>query len=687
MNLPATRLSQQELRDFNNGLQKEWIVTNGLGGYASSTALGLNTRKYHGLLVAALHPPGYRTVCLQKLDEEITVDREVYMLGCNEFNGAIWPEGFSYLTDFSVAPYPRYSYAAGQVEVEKNLFMLYKKNAVVAHYCIRNSGSKEAVFRVTPLVTCRHFHSVINKYQLSFEQQNDLAQVQITFEKPKTVISIRTTKGSFQTRPNWLERVLYREETARGESSIDDGYQPGFFKLAVPANSEKEFAVIASAENINPQTSEHLNWVEASTADAKAFFQKELHRQSDIINAFYNGCPQVTPSDWLSWALLAADTFIVNGFNGGKSVIAGYHWFERWGRDTFISLPGLLLVTRRFDEARLVLISFGKFCTDGLIPNFLSDLSLRPSCNTVDSSLWYVNSVLRYVKYTGDFDFVKNQLWTSLTDIIESHIAGTSYGIRMDQDGLLAHGPRLTWMDAEVNGKPVTPREGKAVEIQALWYNAIKTMQLLSSKFKEQNLADTCMSLAVRVKAAFNSKFWNSSRGCLFDVLEKSGFDASLRPNQVIAASLDFSALEQEKATQMVEVVQRELLTPCGLRTLERGDPAYRGKYLGDRTRRDEAYHTGTVWPWLLGPFTTAFLKTQGFTPESRAYAAENFIQPLFSTQASQAGLGTVNEVFDGEPPHTPRGCISQAWSIAEPLRTYVEDIMQIRPRFEREIL
>jgi predicted glycogen debranching enzyme len=304
----------------------------------------------------------------------------------------------------------------------------------------------------------------------------------------------------------------------------------------------------------------------------------------------------------------------------------------------------------------------------------------------VDASLWHVNSVLQYAKYTGDFAFIRSQLWENLQDIMDSHIKGTDYGIRMDDDGLLAHGARLTWMDAEANGKAVTPREGKAVEIQALWYNALKTMQLMARRFKELNLADTYTELSMKAKDSFNRKFWNNQRNCLFDVLEKSEPDVSLRPNQIIAASLDFNILSQVRTTMVVEVVQQELLTPCGLRTLEREDPRYKAKYSGGRTSRDEAYHNGTVWPWLTGPFTSAFLKAKGFTSESKDYAEKNFIKPLFAEQVAQAGLGTLNEIFDGDPPHTPRGCVSQAWSIAEPLRAYVEDVLQLRPKFEKEV-
>jgi predicted glycogen debranching enzyme len=293
---------------------------------------------------------------------------------------------------------------------------------------------------------------------------------------------------------------------------------------------------------------------------------------------------------------------------------------------------------------------------------------------------------LQYLQYTGDFKFVQKQLWESLKAIVDWHEKGTAFGIRVDNDGLLAHGPRLTWMDAEADGKAVTPRAGKAVEIQALWYNALRTMQLLANRFEEESLAEKYAEMASEARTSFNLKFWNDEKNCLFDVVDASA-DASLRPNQVIAAALDFTMLDNAKSERVVYLVQRELLTPCGLRTLARTEPGYRGFYTGDRRSRDQAYHNGTVWAWLLGPFTTAFLKAKGYGNDGLEYALKNLITPLFTQQIFQAGLGTVSEVFDGDSPHTPRGCIAQAWSVAEPLRAYVEDVMQVRPKFEKEVL
>ncbi len=690
MKLPTLSFTGDALSRFEDVLRKEWLVTNGLGGYASSTALGINTRKYHGLLVAALHPPGDRTVCLSKLDEEITVGNDVYSLGANEFQGAVYPEGYQFLKQFSVSPFPQYVYAFREVEVEKTLFMPREKNAAIAIYGVVNSSGSDVNIKITPLVTCRHFHSVVDRWRnpLSFsQQQNGNREVQLTFAAPKAAVTVRATEGLFHEKPNWIERLLYREEALRGESSMDDCYQPGHFEIAVPANKEGTFAVSAAAGENGTENNQVLDEICGTTSDSERLLNRELYLRSMDQANFYGSKSAVPASDWLRWVLLAADTFTVEGAKGRKSVIAGYPWFESWGRDTFISLPGLMLVTGRFDDARNVFSNFSAHCRGGLVPNFLDDQSGDASYNTVDASLWFVNAVLQYVKYTGDFTFVRKMLWESLQNIVESYLKGTDFGIHMDHDGLLAHGSRLTWMDAEVEGKPATPREGKAVEIQALWYNALRTMQGLAAKFGERSLKETYAALADKVQVSFQEKFWNTERNCLFDVVAEAGSDASLRPNQIIAAALDFRILDRDRNGKIVDIVERELLTPCGLRTLERNDPRYKGFYVGDRHNRDQAYHNGTVWPWLMGPFTTAFLKAKGHTRQNINYALNSFVLSLFTKQISEGGLGTVNEIFDGDFPHTPRGCISQAWSVAEPLRAYVEDALQIRPRSEKEVL
>jgi predicted glycogen debranching enzyme len=680
MNFPTITFTQEALTHFDDVIDKEWLITNGLGGYASSTVLGINTRKYHGLLVGALHPPGDRTVCLSKIDEEVFAGNGIYQLGANEFRNVLYPQGYRLIREFSISPFPSYIYEAGSIDVVKTICMPKNMNAVSVFYRICNKNVFDAKIRIYPLLTCRHFHSVVDRWKtpLDFTQKSRVKELEAAFQGPEATIVCRTTDGEFKEKINWIERLFYRVEAFRGEASIDDCFQPGYFEVQVSAESEKEFAVAAALNTETRGARDILDNIGSTVNEIKSLFNRELAHQSNLLGSFYSLHPEVPMGDWLNWILLAADSFIVESIAGRKAVIAGYFWFEPWGRDTFISLPGLMLVTGRFSDAKNILQNFIQYCRDGLIPNYVSDKSGKPAYNTVDATLWFVNAVLKYLKYTGDFAFVQEELWENLQAIIDYHERGTLYGIHLDYDGLLMHGSRLTWMDAAVRGKEITPRVGKAVEIQALWYNTLRIMQLLANNFDEKALAEKYAAMADKTSKSFNEKFWNTKAGCLFDVLESDGVDVSFRPNQIFAVSLDFTMLGKDRSEQVVNMVNRELATPYGLRTLALSDPKFVGKCFGDRLSRDAAYHNGTIWPWLLGPFITAFLKVKGYRAESREYAMKNLVLPLFSTGIKQAGLGTLSEIFDCDSPNTPRGCISQAWSVAEPLRAYIEDILLI---------
>ena len=689
MKLPSIRLSKETLSNLEEAIQKEWIITNGLGGYASSTVLGINTRKYHGLLVAAFHPPGDRRVCLAKLDEEISIRNKIYPLGANEFQNRIFPQGYRFLKQFSVSPFPKYVYAVQNVEVQKTVFMPHEKNAVITIYNILNKSGVDVKIRVFPLINWRHFHSVTDRWKIPWEfvQKQGDKEVGIRFGIPRSTLMM-TTSGRYLAMGKWIERIYFRKESMRGESCLDDCYQLGCFEIDVKANKNEKFAITAIASKNDDDARKVLAEMPATMHDAEALYEKEMKRREKLLTKFYEEHEGVPANDWVNWIILATDMFIVKGINNEqKSVIAGYHWFEAWGRDTFISLPGLMLVTGRFEDARQAFLTFKNHCKNGLIPNFLSDQAEQPAYNAVDATLWYVNAVLQYLKYTGDFRFVQEQLWKTLKTIIENHTRGTVFNIHVNSDGLLHHGPQLTWMDVAIDGQPITPRAGKAVEVQALWYNALKIMELLAKRFREKNEAEKYAQMAEKARKSFVEKFWNPEKNCLFDIVSEYYEDDSLRPNQIIAVALDFNMLDDAKNEKIVDIVHRELLTPYGLRTLARNDQRYIGVYAGDRRSRDKAYHNGTVWPWLLGPFTTAFLKTKGYAEYRREYALKNFLLPLFTEQNFKAGLGTINEIFDGEPPHKPRGCIAQAWSVAEPFRAYAEDVIQVRPKHEKEVL
>lgn len=690
MKLPVASFGQSFLDDFEKAVPKEWIWANGLGGYASSTFFGLNTRKYHGLLVAAYDPPEDRRVCLEKLDEEVRLGKDVFMLGCSEFQNVMFPDGHKFLEEFSMAPFPKFAYKAKSVELSKMVLVPHEENAVVSLYSISNKGDSEATIRVFPLVNSRGFHAVTNRHDghLEFSQDSKNAEVSVSSNAPHSVLKLRATNGQYLHEEKWIDRMFYRVEAIRGESSFDDCFQPGCFEMIVDAGKSQEFAVVAAADEKEESVRATMHRMPATTEDVKILLGKETERCVDYLNRFYEDYKGLANKfDWLDWLVLAADSFVVRTVKQQRSVIAGYHWFDSWGRDTFISLPGLLLVNGRFGDARQIFLEFRDHCQNGLIPNVFGDESREPIFNSVDASLWFVNAALQYVKYAGDFGFVRDELWDTLKVIVDGYSRGTLFGIHVDGDCLVLHGGGLTWMDARIDGVPVTPRAGKAVEIQALLYNALKVMELFAERFGENDVAKGYGVTAERAKASFNGSFWNKEKGCLFDVVGDGGVDASLRPNQVFAVSLDFPVLDSGKMESVVDFVQREFLTPVGLRTLSKNDSRYARVYAGNRRTRDRAYHNGAVWPFLLGPFVTAYLRVKGYSDANCKRAFDDFLLPLLHDRVHDLGVGTICEVFDGDFPYKPGGCIAQAWSVAEVLRVYVENVLHVRPKYEKEIL
>ena len=419
--------------------------------------------------------------------------------------------------------------------------------------------------------------------------------------------------------------------------------------------------------------------------DIYSKLKKTRTENRNIINIFYSKHPRIKENNWLNWLLLAGKNVTVEDKKNNPHIIAGYFWFGPWGRDTFISMPGLLLIPNRFNTAKKILYNFSLLVKKGLIPNFQQNQQQEFAYNTVDAPLWYINAILQFLKYTGDYDFIQKKLWSTILEIITYYQNGTEFGIKMDRDGLLLHGPQLTWMDAMVDGKAITPRSGKAIEIQALWYNALRITELLAKKFGEKNKREKYSEIAFKTKSSFNKKFWNKNRNCLFDVIDNSKTDSSIRPNQIISLALDFIILNKNKGTGVIDIVSTELLTPFGLRTLDEHNSDYRGNYVGDRASRDREYHNGTVWPWLLGPFITACSNMKQFSID-RLDKKEKFVTSLLEKHLFDAGIGNISEIFDGDAPHKSRGCISQAWSIAEPLRAYVENILNIKPKYSQII-
>lgn len=681
MELPIIKLSRGDLSNFDESLRKEWIITNGIGGYASSTVLGINTRKYHGLLVAAFNPPRKRTVCLTKLDDQLLIENRSLPLFSNERQEGIYPDGYTRIIEFSLTPFPTYIYEVENFRLKKTIFMLYDRNAITCLYEVFNNGP-QVKLRVHPLITCRHFHEVIDHHigELHHFQKVTDKTVEINFID-RGILFLQATNGKYYADEKWIEKVYFREEFSRGESFQDDWLRPGFFEVAINSGYEK-FAITAHA----CRDGLYVENLPNSIDELENIYAKVLMRRKEILAKFYSDHVNVRPEDWLSWLIQATDMFVVKTVEEAyNSVIAGYPWFEDWGRDAFVSLPGLTLITGRFNDARRIFRLFTKFFNDGLIPNYISENHVKAYYNAVDAPLWYINAVLQYLKYTGDFRFIHVELWEALKTIIDYFVKGTIFSIKVNEDGMLKHGPQLTWMDAAVDGVPVTPRAGKAVEIQALWYNALKTLEVLALNLGEKNLAEAYAAMAEKAKINFLKKFWDDKHQRLFDVIDEQGKgDPSPRPNQILAISLDFNMLRRNEAEKIVDFIKDELLTPFGLRSLSKRDQRYIGRYYGDRKSRDAAYHNGTVWPWLLGPFVTAYLKVKGYSESTRNYVFESFLKPLLTTQINHGGLGVINEIFDGDPPHNPRGCIAQAWSVAEPLRAYIEDVLLIRPKFER---
>ncbi len=690
--LPQIYIGPQSLSDFEDAIKMEWIETNGLGGYASSTILGINTRKYHGLLVAAFNPPVDRRVLLAKLDETLIVNNKEYQLGSNEFKCGIQPRGYEFLSEFSLSPIPTFKYSVDGVRLQKTVFMPYKKNATVVSYEVSSPNENGVSVRISPLVNSRHFHAVTDKDHTNwcFLQKPFERKVVIQPSIPASTLILCATDGRYLAgEGTWIDEMYFRVEASREESSLNDAYQPGFFEMSLSPMETKKFYIIAVAgKNESEAHSVFSSIYTGKISSIEVLYDSELKRRIGLLDYFQKRYVDLRMEDWLKWVLLAADSFIVDrDSTKTKSIIAGYHWFEDWGRDSLISLPGLTLVTGRFEDAKQILLTFKHYCQKGIVPNRFPDSPEdKPVYNTVDATLWYFNAVLQYLKYTNDFDFVHKELWDTLNSIIEHHVKGTLYDIRMDSDGLIAHGPQLTWMDAKVGEWIVTPRNGKAVEIQALWYNALKTMEILAKYFDQKEEAEKYSSMADTTRKSFVEKFWNPQKECLFDVVSGQQGDPSLRPNQIIAVALDFRMLDKAREEKVVETVWRKLWGAYGLKTLSDDDPRYVRRYLGDRLHRDSAYHNGTVWAWLLGPFVTAFLKTRNYEEKWRTFAFENFLKPLFQKEVFQAGLGTISEIFDADPPHSPQGCISQAWSVAEPLRSYMEDVMLKRPYYEQKL-
>lgn len=646
------------LSDVNACLRREWLETNGLGGFGSSTILGVNTRRYHGLLIAAIDPPAGRLVLLSKLEETVLVNGKHHDLGANQYPGIMYPRGFEYLTRFRFDPFPTFTYQLGEVGIEKRVFLVHGENTVVVEYEMTGGGN--CTFELRPLIAFRHFHRLTRRNSaLHPEVLEDGDIVTIAPYPELPALHFAHNGVQIEHTGDWYYNFEYDRERDRGLDFQEDLFNP--FVARIELQVGQTVTLVASTRKISTDELPHLR-------------NREVERRKKL------PAPAPVSDPFVRKLIAASDQFLVQ-LGKRKTIIAGYHWFSDWGRDTMIALPGLTLVVGRFEAAREILQTFLEKLDQGMIPNWFEDSSDTPEYNSVDATLWLFEAVRSYLVWTGDVEFVSRQIYPRLIEIIDWHVRGTRFGIQVDTDGLLKCGDpgvQLTWMDSKIGDRVVTPRQGKPVEIQALWYNALRVQELLSAVVRDSKRQHTAREMAERARESFDKLFWNDPAGCLYDVVDGERYDGSIRPNQIFAISLHYTILAQERWQRVIDVVTRELFTPAGLRTLSPSDPDYQPRYDGGVNSRDSAYHQGTVWPWLMGPFITAFLKLHGRSQSAREQAAE-WIQG-FELQMRSNGLGQIGEIADAESPHMSAGCIAQAWSVAELLRAALEDVYAVTP-------
>jgi len=645
-----------DIKDLSAHDRREWLITNGLGSFASASITGANTRRHHGLLIAALDPPVSRTLLLSRLDE--IVDGE--NLSTNFWgSGCVSAEGYKRLVAFTINPVPTWVFCVAGGFLVKQVAMLPGKQEVTVGYTWMCDDQKNlANLELQVIANARDFHGDTQVGAVTFNSNEDGNRVKLTSSRFEQALHFGWTSGTYTAACKWYRNYYWPAEWERGLAANEDCFRAGVLQLK-----------LAPGQSVTVKAGLAVVALSTIADTVKAV----VAHQADLL------CKAGSPVDAdVAQLVVGADAFLVHrASTESASVIAGYHWFNDWGRDSMISLPGLTLATGRSELARGILSTFQRYLSEGMLPNNFPDAGQKPHYNTADATFWWAWALLKYYRKTGDLDFVKSCL-SDMESVVDWHLKGTRYGLHVDVDGLVtggADGVQLTWMDALCGDVVFTPRRGKAVEINALWYNFLLTLAELrqaasmdGGKFRH---------MASNVKTGF-AKFWNRQKGCLYDVLNEDGSaDGSIRPNQLFAISLPFDLVSQEQALSILSVVESELLTPKGLRSLSQADPAYKGTYgssvPADQYRRDLTYHQGTVWSWLIGPWVDARMKVYGNTPENLKYVCRH-LAGLRQHILDDAGLGSISEIFDGNAPHQPQGCIAQAWSIAELLRVLTEN-------------
>jgi predicted glycogen debranching enzyme len=669
LDLPVIQLDADSLGTFDESHQREWLITNGIGGFAMGTVGGCNTRRYHGLLIASLHPPVDRIAMVSKLDIIAHYAGKSYSLATNEFSdGTIDPQGYRFIESFRMeGQIAIWTWRIGNALLEQRMWMAHGQNTTYVSFN-QTRGDSAIQLQVHPLCTYRDYHWQHHGYRDAGLLALDNG-FEVNAYPQSHPYRILIENGSYQLNQQWYWNFKHREESARGLDDTEDLFRPAVITLDI--NMGKSAAIVLTAETESPM-------------QAVQSLQREQERQQELLAraTLDEAALAMASPAWIQQLVLAADQFIVDRRDAhnntlGKTVIAGYPWFSDWGRDTMIALPGLCMATGRYDVAASILRTFSKFVSEGMLPNRFPDGGEVPEYNTVDATLWYFIAIHRYLNSTDD-QALRSELYPVLKDIIEWHLRGTRYNIHMDQtDGLLFSGEpgvQLTWMDAKVGDWVVTPRTGKCVEINALWFNALCIMKAIANQEQDAHAAQRYATLAELVANSFTERFWFEQGGYLFDVIDDPNItidangerrDASLRPNQIFAISLPFPLLDNGRARRVVELCARELWTPVGMRSLAVTDPRYVTNYRGGPLQRDGAYHQGTVWSWLLGPFIEAHLRVYADTNVAR-----NYIDGM-AVHLRAACVGQVSEIFDGDAPFTPRGCVAQAWGVAEILRIW----------------
>ena len=664
---------KQENISFEEGIKKEWIITNGIGGYASSTIIGANTRRYHGLLVAPLTPPARRFLILSKIDESIQIDEEKYDIYTNIGKTYI-SKGYEFLESFEKEYVPIFTYKIKDVLIKKYVCMEYGKNTVTVLYRVFNTNHKTKLI-LTPIINFRDFHKENYAHDYTITQDIKERKVKLVIDgQAQHPIYINLSEGQYIKHENdSFKNMFYIEEEKRGFNAEENHAIAGRYEVTLEPNTAKDITFVASLE-------ENIEEI-----DARKVISKEIVRIGSLV--YDSELTKNNDEKLVKQYTIATDNFIVNRQSFGlHTIIAGYPWFLDWGRDTLISFEGLLLISKRYDIAREVLLTIVRDVKYGLIPNGYSGYDNRPLYNSADASLLLFEQVHKYIRYTKDDNFVKENLYEIMEKIIEAYCKGIDVdnnNIYLDDDGLIVAGTEFTqntWMDAKIGNYAVTPRNGKAVEINSMWYNALKIMEELTNKYGARTKANKYKKLADKCKKSFVEKFYNKRRKCLYDVLG----DSKIRPNQLFALGLTYPVIspKDEIANQIFETVTKKLLNPYGLKTLAKGEENYVEVYEGDSFRRDMSYHQGITWPWLLGIYYDSFKKIveaekSKTKREQLELELNNFKKSVKETFIKELEngktIGGIHEIYDSVKPYEAKGAINQAWSIAEIFRIILD--------------